>query len=165
MPVDLPHPIELSGTSKAHSMGKVSALNSHLPQNHQRVNGFGAPARAFRTCFARAMYLQPPSTSVLAHFCSRHGGSSAWPIGRACSWISSVTAGPRSASSISRGRGVCGNNWLIGFRNGDKKGTLTRNVPIGQRHSLKSLESGTVLFSCKDGRWEEMKEEDVLTEL
>ena len=37
MPVDLPHPIELSGTSKAHSMGKVSAQKSHLPHNHQRV--------------------------------------------------------------------------------------------------------------------------------
>ena len=37
MPVDLPHPIELSGTSMAHSMGKVSALESPLPHNHQRV--------------------------------------------------------------------------------------------------------------------------------
>ena len=37
------------------------------------------------------------------------------------------------------------------------------NVPIGQWHSLKSLESGTVLFECKDGKYEPLGEEDVLT--
>ncbi len=37
------------------------------------------------------------------------------------------------------------------------------NVPIGQWHSLKSLESGTVLFECKDGAWEPLGEEDILT--
>ena len=36
------------------------------------------------------------------------------------------------------------------------------NVPIGQGHSLKSLKSGTVLFEAKAGKWEAMKEEDVL---
>ena len=35
------------------------------------------------------------------------------------------------------------------------------NVPIGQWHSLKSLESGTVLFECKDGKYEPLGEEDV----
>ena len=37
------------------------------------------------------------------------------------------------------------------------------NVPIDQWHSLKSLESGTVLFECKDGKYEPLGEEDVLT--
>ena len=36
------------------------------------------------------------------------------------------------------------------------------NIPIGQWHSLKSLESGTVLLEAKDGKWEEMREEDVM---
>ena len=36
------------------------------------------------------------------------------------------------------------------------------NLPIGQWHSLKSLESGTVLLECQDGKWEPLKEEDVL---
>ena len=36
------------------------------------------------------------------------------------------------------------------------------NVPIGQWHSLKSLESGTVLFECKDGKYESLGEEDVM---
>ena len=36
------------------------------------------------------------------------------------------------------------------------------NVPIGQWHSLKTLESGTVLLEAKDGKWEAMKEEDVM---
>ncbi|MBO6169086.1 MAG: WbuC family cupin fold metalloprotein [Bacteroidales bacterium] len=39
------------------------------------------------------------------------------------------------------------------------------NVPIGQWHSLKSLESGTILFECKDGPYEPLGEEDVLTAL
>ena len=33
------------------------------------------------------------------------------------------------------------------------------NVPKGQWHSLQSLESGTVLFECKDGKWEAQREE------
>ena len=36
------------------------------------------------------------------------------------------------------------------------------NVPIGQWHSLKSLESGTVLFECKDGAYAPLGEEDML---
>ena len=32
------------------------------------------------------------------------------------------------------------------------------NVPIGQWHTLKTLESGTVLLEAKDGKWEAMKE-------
>ena len=35
------------------------------------------------------------------------------------------------------------------------------NIPIGQWHSLKSLESGTVLFECKDGKYAPMGEEDI----
>ena len=40
-------------------------------------------------------------------------------------------------------------------------GTLI-NIPAGQWHSLRSLESGTVLLECKDGAWEPLGEEDVL---
>lgn len=36
------------------------------------------------------------------------------------------------------------------------------NIPIGQWHSLKSLESGTVLLECKDGPWEPLAQDDVL---
>ncbi|MBO7562347.1 MAG: WbuC family cupin fold metalloprotein [Bacteroidales bacterium] len=36
------------------------------------------------------------------------------------------------------------------------------NVPAGMWHSLKSLESGTVLLECKDGKWEKLREEDVM---
>lgn len=39
------------------------------------------------------------------------------------------------------------------------------NVPAMQWHSLKSLETGTVLFECKDGPYEPLWEEDVLTAL
>lgn len=35
-------------------------------------------------------------------------------------------------------------------------------VPAGQWHSLKSLESGTVLFECKDGPYEPLGPADVL---
>ena len=38
---------------------------------------------------------------------------------------------------------------------------LMLNIPIGQWHSLKSLESGTVLFECKDGKYEPLREEDI----
>ena len=36
------------------------------------------------------------------------------------------------------------------------------NIEKGQWHSLKSLESGTVLFECKDGKWEPQRSEDIL---
>ena len=56
----------------------------------------------------------------------------------------------------------------------DEKGRLTEtidmlpsgtliNIPAGQWHSLRSLESGTVLLECKDGAWEPLGEEDVLS--
>ena len=41
-------------------------------------------------------------------------------------------------------------------------GTLI-NIPAGQWHSLRSLETGTVLLECKDGAWEPLGEEDVLS--
>lgn len=55
----------------------------------------------------------------------------------------------------------------------DEKGRLTEtidmlpggtliNIPAGQWHSLRSLETGTVLLECKDGAWEPLGEEDVL---
>ena len=37
------------------------------------------------------------------------------------------------------------------------------NIEKGQWHSLKSLESGTVLLEAKDGKWEKMREEDILS--
>ena len=36
------------------------------------------------------------------------------------------------------------------------------NIPAGQWHSLRSLESGTVILEMKDGAYEPMREEDVL---
>ena len=42
-------------------------------------------------------------------------------------------------------------------------GGVMLNVPAGQWHSLKSLDSGTVLFECKDGAWEPLKDCDVLS--
>ena len=41
-------------------------------------------------------------------------------------------------------------------------GGVVLNVPIGQWHSLKSLESGTVLLEAKDGAWEPLGVEDIL---
>lgn len=41
-------------------------------------------------------------------------------------------------------------------------GTLI-NIPAGQWHSLKSLESGTVLLECKDGAWAPLEEEDIFS--
>ena len=41
-------------------------------------------------------------------------------------------------------------------------GGVVLNVPIGQWHSLKSLESGTVLLECKDGAYEPLGPEDLL---
>ena len=37
------------------------------------------------------------------------------------------------------------------------------NVPAGQWHTVKALESGTVLLECKDGLWEPLGEEDILS--
>ena len=36
------------------------------------------------------------------------------------------------------------------------------NIPVGQWHNLKSLESGTVLLEVKDGPWEPLAAEDIL---
>ena len=41
-------------------------------------------------------------------------------------------------------------------------GGVVLNVPIGQWHSLKCLESGTVLFEAKDGPYAPLGEEDIL---
>ena len=41
-------------------------------------------------------------------------------------------------------------------------GGAVLNVPVGQWHSLKCLESGTVLFEAKDGPYEPLAEEDIL---
>ena len=41
-------------------------------------------------------------------------------------------------------------------------GGVVLNIPAGVWHSLRSLESGTVLLECKDGPWEPLKEEDML---
>lgn len=36
------------------------------------------------------------------------------------------------------------------------------NIPAGQRHTIRSLESGTVLLECKDGLYEPLGDEDIL---
>ena len=36
------------------------------------------------------------------------------------------------------------------------------NIPLGQWHTIRSLESGTVIMEVKDGAYEPQKEEDVL---
>ena len=36
------------------------------------------------------------------------------------------------------------------------------NVPIGQWHTVRALESGTVLLECKDGSYEPLGPEDIL---
>ena len=36
------------------------------------------------------------------------------------------------------------------------------NIPAGQWHTLRALESGTVILEMKDGAYEAMKEEDVM---
>ena len=43
-----------------------------------------------------------------------------------------------------------------------RPGGVVLNVPIGQWHSLKCLESGTVLFEAKDGPYEPLAEDDIL---
>ena len=42
-------------------------------------------------------------------------------------------------------------------------GGLLVSVPLGQWHNLKSLESGTVLFECKDKPWAPLTEDEVFT--
>ena len=41
-------------------------------------------------------------------------------------------------------------------------GGMVINVPIGQWHSLRSLESGTVLLECKDGAYEPLGEDEIM---
>jgi cupin fold WbuC family metalloprotein len=41
-------------------------------------------------------------------------------------------------------------------------GGLVLNIPPGQWHSLKSLESGTVLIEMKDGAYEPLTEDNIL---
>ena len=43
--------------------------------------------------------------------------------------------------------------------NGD---CVVLNIPIGQWHTVRALETGTVLLECKDGKYEPQREEDVL---
>lgn len=35
------------------------------------------------------------------------------------------------------------------------------NLPIGTWHSIRSLESGTILLECQDGKWEPLKPEEI----
>lgn len=37
------------------------------------------------------------------------------------------------------------------------------NIPIGQWHTIRALESGSVLLECKDGPYEPLGEEDILS--
>ena len=43
-----------------------------------------------------------------------------------------------------------------------RPGGVVVNVPVGQWHSLKSLESGTVLFEAKDGEYAPLGEDEVM---
>ena len=43
-----------------------------------------------------------------------------------------------------------------------RPGGVLVNVPAGQWHSLKSLESGSVLYEGKDGAWEPLGEGEIL---
>lgn len=36
------------------------------------------------------------------------------------------------------------------------------NIPAGQWHTIRALESGSVVLSCLDGKWEPLGEEDIL---
>ena len=36
------------------------------------------------------------------------------------------------------------------------------NIPIGQWHTVRSLESGTVILECKDGAYEPLGSEDIM---
>ena len=42
-----------------------------------------------------------------------------------------------------------------------RPGGIVVNIPAGQWHSLKSLESGTVLFEAKDGAYRPLGEEEI----
>ena len=37
------------------------------------------------------------------------------------------------------------------------------NIPLGQWHTVRVLESGTVILECKDGKYEPLGEEDVIS--
>ena len=39
---------------------------------------------------------------------------------------------------------------------------MALNIPIGQWHTVRVLESGTVILECKDGPYEPLGEEDVM---
>ena len=36
------------------------------------------------------------------------------------------------------------------------------NIPAGQWHTIKAIESGSVVLECKDGPWEPTGDEDIL---
>ena len=36
------------------------------------------------------------------------------------------------------------------------------NIPVGQWHNIQSLESGTIMFECKDGAYRPFSDEDIL---
>ena len=39
---------------------------------------------------------------------------------------------------------------------------IALNIPIGQWHTVRVLESGTVILECKDGKYEPLGEEDAI---
>ena len=41
-------------------------------------------------------------------------------------------------------------------------GCVALNIPIGQWHSIRALESGTVVLAVKDGAYEPIGEEDIM---
>ena len=70
-------------------------------------------------------------------------------------WFPSIGTRRRTSLSLSCGaRLELGVATLLG---------VATNIEVGQWHSLKSLESGTVLFEAKDGPYTPQSPEDVLT--
>ncbi|MBR6438154.1 MAG: WbuC family cupin fold metalloprotein [Bacteroidales bacterium] len=45
----------------------------------------------------------------------------------------------------------------------DMRPGIVLNLPAGQWHSIQSLESGTVLLECQDGKWEPLQDVDILS--
>lgn len=55
---------------------------------------------------------------------------------------------------------IYNNDGLI-IKSIDMRPGVVINIPAGQWHSLESLESGTVLLSCKDGAYAPLKPEEL----
>ena len=57
---------------------------------------------------------------------------------------------------------VLGDCHVAGAPRNDMPVTCALNIPAGQWHSLRALESGTVILEMKDGAYEPIGAEDVM---